>query len=226
MSDAPQCSAFGVVYAADIGSTRGSRKGSGFGWYRVDPCRETASGHCIMALASAIASDLQRGHSVALGLEAPLTIPVPVDGTRLSYGRTDEGNRSFAAPPGLAVTALCLHQTAWLLSDVREKLGLNSDSVLFSYDPSTWPPSRQTLFCWEAFVSGTSHGADHVADARTAVHAFLQHEHDLASASTVHAERPLSVIGAAAMWSGWLTSREVLQTESVVIKPGHNERRS
>lgn len=172
-----------------------------------------------MELATAIAADLRRGRSVALGFEAPLTIPVPEDHRRLSFGRSNEGNRSFAAPPGLAVTTLCLHQSAWLLAELRRQLDPAASAVTYSYDASEWPPAEQTLFCWEAFVSGDAHSADHVADARTAAHAFLEHENDLAAATAVHAERPLSVIGAAALWSGWVTDPEVLRADVIVIRP-------
>lgn len=177
-----------------------------------------------MELATAIAADLRGGRSVALGFEAPLTIPVPEDHRRLSYGRSNEGNRSFAAPTGLAVTTLCLHQSAWLLAELRRQLGPAASAVTYSQDASAWPPAQQTLFCWEAFVSGDAHSADHIADARTASHAFLEHEDDLAAASAVHAERTSSVVGAAALWNGWLSNPEALRADVIVIRPRHEAR--
>ena len=161
------------------------------------------------------------GASVALGFEAPLFIPVPQDASRLSRGRTGEGNRSFAAPPGLSVTTLGLHQAAWLLDRIRTLLGSDNSMVRFTQDPRAWPPvvDARVLFCWEAFVSGKAHGRDHVADAITAVFAFAQEETHLASNRRICAERPLSVIAAAALWSGWIHDLAELHISNIVIMP-------
>jgi len=48
--------------------------------------------------------ELSRGVKIALGIESPLFIPIPKQSEHLSKGRMNEGNRSFAAPVGLAVT--------------------------------------------------------------------------------------------------------------------------
>lgn len=176
-------------------------------------------GRSIASLSAAIADDLRAGRAVALGLEAPLAIPVPLGAADLSRGRENEGSRSWAAPFGLAVASLGLHQAAWLLADVRASLGETAAAVRFAHLAEDWPCPDPTLFCWEAFVSGAAHSGDHVRDAATAVHAFAAAEGDLRAASTVGAVRPLSLIVAAAMWSGWPCAADALRTQPAVIRP-------
>lgn len=211
-----------VVYAADVGSTRtdGKRRaGSGFGWARLGKDGEVEGCASIVDLATAVAADLAAGCSVALGFEAPLAIPVPTEAPDLCRGRAGEGSRSFAAPAGLAVATLGVHQAAWVLARVRSLLGPDASNVRFSQAGADWQRGERTLICWEAFVSGAAHSADHIRDAATAVVAFAAAEADLDTASAVHAARPLSLIGAAALWSGWLADPACLHAEPVVIKP-------
>ncbi len=210
-----------VIYAVDIGSTR-CRAGRTpkFAWARVnaaDP-RSVASSSNIDKLADWIVRDLQNRQSVALGFEAPLFIPVPAESSALCYGRKNEERRSFAAPAGLAVATLGLHQAAWILRRIAHSCG---DSIEFETDARSWPPSKShpILFCWEAFVSEKAHGRTHVQDAATAAMAFLSAESNLAGATTIIAERPLSLIAAAALWSGLATDTDVLHQPTVVIRP-------
>jgi hypothetical protein len=59
------------------------------------------------------------------------------------------------------------------------------------------------LFLWEAFVTRGAKAASHVDDATVAVACFTAALPDPGSANAVTAERPLSLVGAAAVWSGW-----------------------
>jgi hypothetical protein len=211
-----------VIYAADVGSTRtdsARHRSSGFGWARVRHDGEVEGGCCIADLAAEVARDLRGGRAVALGFESPLTIPVPTNAANLCRGRAGEGSRSFAAPVGLAVTALGLHQAAWVLGAVRAEVGEHATRVMFAQRPDAWPSLSPTLFCWEAFVSGAAHSDDHVRDAATAALEFAREEGNLEGATTVHAERPLSVIAAAALWSGWLNDLAELHNGTAVIRP-------
>lgn len=204
------------IYAVNVGSTRQDR----FAWARVNPKRPEAlvSSNSIELLSERLVADLQKHRSVALGFEAPLFIPVPTAASRLSKGRVSEGNRPWSAPPGLSVTSLGLHQAAWILRSVFEHHG---KSVSFEVAASAWPPRPDTaiVFCWEAFVSGPAHSPSHIQDAATAAMAFVNDEHRLADATKVTAERPLSLIGAAALWSGLADCAEVLRTPTVVLRP-------
>jgi len=48
---------------------------------------------------------------------------------------------------------------------------------------------------------------------------FLENEHDLRAATNVSAERPLSLLGTVALWSGFTTDIAVLHQQTVVIRP-------
>ena len=204
------------VYGVDVGSTQ---RGS-FAWACVDPdARDLVAGsHCIELLSARVIADLRARRSVALGLEAPLFIPIPVAASRLSKARTDEGSPCWAAPPGLTVASLGLHQAAWILRRIAKHCG---DFIDFRVAPTAWPPSPDVtmLFCWEAFVSGPAHSSTHLADAATAAMAFVNLEHRLPEATAVTAEYPLSLIGAAALWSGLVADSELLRTSTVVVRP-------
>lgn len=203
------------VYACDVGSTRRER----FAWVRLDPTNPEQSlvgSTNIEALTESLEADFRAGVPIALGFESPLFIPVPASASDLSRGRTGEGGRSFAAPVGLAVAMLGLHQLTWVLSRIRAA----GDNHRLTLDTADWAKSGDTiLFLWEAFVSEAAHSADHITDAATAALEFVRHQRDVLRASTVTAERPLSLAGAAALWTGWRTDIGVLHEPTLVIKP-------
>jgi hypothetical protein len=126
------------------------------------------------------------------------------------------------APAGSAVATLALHQAAWILRGLFRSC---REGCTFTLDCAEWPPtgSRPLLYCWEAFVSQEAHsvsltGAD-LQDAATAAMEFLTSEDDLEAANAVRTERSLSMIGAAALWSGWATDPDVLRQPALVVKP-------
>lgn len=210
-----------AIYAVDIGSTRcKAGQTPNFAWARVDPVdpKFVEGSSDIGKLADRIVRDLQNRQSVALGFEAPLFIPVPAEASALCHGRKNEGSRAFAAPAGLAVATLGLHQAAWILRRIADSCG---DAIEFETRAGSWPPSNshQILFCWEAFVSDKAHGRTHVQDAATAAMAFLSAESNLAGAPIITAEHPLSLIATAALWSGLATDTDVLHQPTVVIRP-------
>jgi hypothetical protein len=127
------------------------------------------------------------------------------------------------APAGGYVAALALHQTAWILRELRRSCG---SLCSLSLDPESWYPRQgpPVLFCWEAFVSKKAHAEKghqngHVADAATAARFFADCEAKLKIESRVKAENPISLIGAAALWSGWSTNLTLLSEETVVLRP-------
>jgi hypothetical protein len=210
------------VYACDIGSTRHERsKDPKFAWVRVTPDRSPIAigSHSIESLVNYLGKDLRAGFSIAIGFEAPLFFPVPIRSDKLSKARQGEGDRPFSAQIGLAVAALALHQTAWILVKLKEAPQLDCQ---FTLDYQDWPPppGRQVIFCWEAFVSGPAHSDTDLADAATAAMEFCLHEGSLASANAIEkVERPFSLIGAAALWSGWVEDVQFLHKPTLVIKP-------
>lgn len=210
-----------AIYACDIGAAHLGN----FAWARVEPDAgdEILGSSNICSLVNRLKEDLRYEYSVALGFEAPLFIPVPESADDLSKGRQGEGNRSFAAPIGGFVTTLGMHQAAWVLRKIFLSHG---KTCAFTLDPENWPPtmSRQSLFCWEAFVAGTAHSKSgeqaHLKDAATAAMEFLCKEDQLMEANAVTAKNPFSLIGAVALWSGWTADIQMLRHEhTLVIKP-------
>lgn len=202
-----------IVYACDIGSVRSNT----FAWARnsTEGAMPAASGD-IDELIASIIQDFKTGSSVALGFEAPQFIPVPLASERLNVGRPGEGNRSLFAPAGAAVTTISIQETAWILS----RLGQFIPRVRFTMDwRSDWA-STQSLMVWEAFVSGSAHSASHERDAATAVQYFLNNIEDLGAVNAVSGcEGPFSLIGAAALWSGWGHHLEILREPCLVLRP-------
>jgi hypothetical protein len=212
-----------IIYACDIGTTRCSTKTHlpSFAWARLNPENGTIQvSSYIEKLIQQLEADIRQGCSIALGFEAPLFIPVPEDWKDLSKGREGEGNRSFASQLGLTVCALGIHQSAWILRNLYES---SSHKCVFTMDwQKHWPPRnhRPVLFCWEAFVSGSAHSEQHLIDAATTVDFFYRHEMYLEDArAKVYAEKPLSLIGCVALWSGWVSDSKILHESTLVIKP-------
>jgi hypothetical protein len=211
-----------VIYAVDVGSTLSNR----FAWCRVDdadsPFPSILLGTCIEALAEAVAADLNDGKSVALGLEAPLFIPVPKDQAELSRRREGEGNMSWAAQIGAAVATLAIHQGAWLLRKIHESVRDAAKDIKISVNRADWINRKNAspvLFCWEAFVSGPAHGKTHTQDAATAAMFFHANQEVLDSDVTIEEEPLISLFGAAVLWSGWSKDLWWLKAPLTVLRP-------
>ena len=220
------------IYGVDVGSTRlqAKTKKNNFAWTRVDPDADKPileGNDSIESLCRCLVSDLAASRSVALGFEAPLFIPVPESAEDLSKGRCNEGSQAWSAPPGLSVTTLGLHQAAWILRKVARA---SITALRFSLEPKDWPPNEDSdesvlLFCWEAFVSGDAHAekrdpGGHLRDAATATMKFLRYEQSRECwPDAVTAERPFSLIGAAAVWSGLAKDGDLIRRSSVVVRP-------
>jgi hypothetical protein len=210
------------IYAVDIGSTRLSRNSTrAFAWACVGKVPLEQGVRCssdIDRLAKEIEQDLREGYSVALGFEAPLFIPVPMESERLSRGRDGDGDRAWAAPAGASVATLGLHQSAWLLRHLAKTCSRTACLLL---DYSQWPPQGDSpvLFLWEAFVSGNARDEDHRRDAASAATYFLAHEANLSAKVACRADNPISLIGAAALWAGWSEDLSLLHDEVLVLRP-------
>lgn len=204
-----------VIYACDIGSVRAGT----FAWARALPgMGNPCASQDIDALARRLVEDVNASMSVALGFECPLFMPVPGESDRLNCGRQGEGNRSMFAPAGAAVATLGLHEAAWILRQIRERVPA---PPRYSLDWCAWPPEGEVphLLLWEAFVSGAAHDDSHERDAATAVAFFRTNEQDLNAANAVAADRPLSMVHTAALWAGWATDLDRLHQACLVLKP-------
>lgn len=200
-----------AVFCADVGSVRSGN----FGWACSLSTGE-AQDHDSSSpadLAEAVADQLHRGKPAALGFECPLFVPVPASVGRLGAARKGEGNRAWSAGAGAGALATGLVQTAWVLSAICDSC---SDAALH-LDWETFEQAGSGLLIWEAFVTAAAKGRSHVDDAKIAVDAFVKALPDVRTASTITAERPLSLVGAAAIWSGWTDDLSTLHTQPLVI---------
>jgi alkylated DNA nucleotide flippase Atl1 len=205
-----------VIYAADIGSVTAGN----FGWARLDADRDSDriehdGGTDIAELVEAIAHDLNdRRRGVALGFECPLFVPVPVDALRLGKARPGERDRPWSGGPGTGALATGLVQTAWVLSEIRQRC-----PTAFAYlGWDEFAAAGVGLFVWEAFVTGEAKAATHADDALVAATTFRDALPAPVAANAVTAERPLSLLSAAMLWSGWTSDLEALHTPCLVIK--------
>jgi hypothetical protein len=202
-----------IVFCADVGSV----KSGNFGWARTEGEEGSVADHDSSRpsdLAEAVVAELHRGRAVALGFECPLFVPVPALDTALGAGRSGEGNRPWSAGAGAGAMATGLVQAAWVLAAIRARCP--NDRLHLE-----WPPfaaEGRGLLVWEAFVTAGSKGASHVDDATIAVNAFSSALPDPGVASSITAERPLSLAAAVALWSGWLDRADVLHSVPLVIR--------
>ena len=205
-----------VIYAADIGSIASGN----FGWARLDPEQDIAQverhdGTEIAELLDAVAHDLTVGaRGVALGFECPLFVPVPEDPFLLGAARPGEGNRPFSGGPGTAALVTGLVQTAWILRLLRQRC----PAAVAFLDWDEFTGAGRGLYLWEAFVTGKAKAASHVDDALIAATTFRDSLPNPPDTNAVEAESPLSLVGAALLWSGWSGESALLIQPCLVIK--------
>lgn len=202
-----------VVFCADVGSI----KAGNFGWGRSRPSEGRVveyDSSSPVDLADAVVDELHAAHPVALGFECPLFVPVPAAAEALGAARAGEGNRAWSTGAGTGALATGLVQAAWVLAAIRLRC---PEEVLHLEWPAFAAQSRGLLL-WEAFVSAAAKGKTHVDDAEIAVAAFLDALPNPAGASIISAERPLSLAGAVALWSGWVSDPRVLHQSPLVVR--------
>ena len=205
-----------AVYAVDVGSVARKR----LGWARayapdgkVDPRAQETD---IERLVDMLAADLQASRPVALGFECPLYIPVPARAQLLGKARVGEGNRSWSAGAGTGALATGLVEACWVLRALRKRVGEMPAHI----DWLSFKRAGRGLFLWEAFVSAKAKATDltHHGDAAIAVERFFALLPDPTSADVLDAPFPISLIGAAMIWSGWSDDVGLLQSKCLVVK--------
>lgn len=153
------------AYAIDMGTPCDSKGHNNFGWACISQGRKQ-SGDDIDQLAIALDRDLGSG-SVALGIEAPIVLPLRSEPKTLTKARPGESNRPWSAGAGASVAVITMPITHYLLS----KRG-NCRRVVFSRKEATCPGD---LFVWEAFVTGPAKGDSDIVDANKALSGYLDH---------------------------------------------------
>jgi hypothetical protein len=203
-----------AVYCIDVGSVSGGN----FGWARADASgasvEEHRGGSQIADVVDALTSDLNAGRPVALGFKCPLFVPVPHDHRRLGRARAGERNRAWSASAGAGALASGMVQTAWVLAEVDSRVG----EVQVTLDWNSFTARPQGLFLWEAFVTGAAKQATHIEDATVAVAAFIEALPNPRQQNAVHEERVLSLIAAAALWSGITSNTSLLSSACIVLR--------
>jgi len=203
-----------LIYCADIGSIPRGR----FGWARADPDEAGVETHRggteIIELVEAVAEDLAGGRPVALGFESPLFVPVPAEPLRLGMARLGESNRSWSAGAGAGALATGIVEVAWVLDELQRR----HPATVIYVDWAEFVEAGHGLFLWEAFVTAQAKAATHVDDAAVAVAAFRGALPDPRKVNAVIADRPLSLLGAASLWSGASNDLDLLRAPCLVIK--------
>lgn len=167
-----------------------------------------------------MASTLSRGAAIAVGFECPLFVPLGPDESRLTAARVGEGSRSWSAGAGCGALATGVVQVAWVLREIRNAVHPSVPAFLCWDD---FAAARRGLLIWEAFVSGTAKGADHVSDARLGAEAFMAALPTPARVNAVScSEGVYSLAGAALLRAGWHSDVSVLDQACLVVKAGGN----
>jgi hypothetical protein len=165
-----------LVVCVDVGSIPEGH----FAWATSGDQEPTSDSKSIEALVERIRQALHAGQSVALGLEAPLSIPDVLDPSSLGKKRVADGSRPWSAAAGAFALATGLAQLRWLLRKLEPDLCGQRISV--SFDPRDLFSPQPVLVIWEAMVTGKAKGREsdsqsgdsdaHYADAQTAADEF------------------------------------------------------
>lgn len=67
-------------------------------------------------------------------------------------------------------------------------------------------------------MTGEAKGATHIDDATAAVECFVSALPDPTTRDAFSGDRPLSLIGLAALWSGWTQDRQVVHAPCLALK--------
>lgn len=202
------------VFCADIGSIARGK----FAWARRLDAADDEEVHVassIDSLATAVNYRLNLGQPVALGFEMPLFAPVPVDSNQLGKARpADVGAPAWCSGIGANVLATGLVQVAWLLEHLRRQV----PDVPVSFRWDHFAEQQSGLLLWEAFVTAEAKGQTHEEDAKIGVEAFCAQLPKPGDAEADQTERPVSFIGALALWAGWDVDPLALRSACVLIR--------
>ncbi|MGA3215767.1 MAG: hypothetical protein ABSD97_08790 [Acidimicrobiales bacterium] len=201
-----------VVAAVDVGSL------ANIGWWRLAD-DIGAGGRDLDELIEVLADDLNQNRSVALGFEAPIFVPLPVNKTGLCRQRVGERGRPWSAGAGTGALALGVQQAAYVFAGLERRV---ANRPLVSFDPSHLDGAHATLVIWEAFVSAKSKNRaavdPHIDDARIAVTEFRERLVRGVVHSDIDEHSVLNLAGAALLASGLSDDGRLLTQEAIVVR--------
>lgn len=199
------------IFCADVGSIKAKK----FGWAADTPDRnDILLGTDIEVFAELISSSISDGNKVAIGFECPLFVPMRNDPILVNSARKGEGNRSWSAGAGTGALATGLVEVLWVLNKVASLQGQPPKAEL------SWVTfiNSDSVFLWEAFVTSVSKGAGHAEDAAIAIKCFKSALPNMDDANAIEESSVLSLVGAAALRTGWSDNIDMLSEPCLVIK--------
>lgn len=199
-----------VIFCADVGSIKQKK----FGWAVSYPGGYEETGIEIEVFARKIAEQIEALRKVAVGFECPLFVPVRSDPIAVNSARNGEGNRSWSAGAGTGALATGLVEVLWVMNTVSKILGRNPTASF------NWADFLKTesVYLWEAFVTSAAKGSGHAHDAQIAVTTFKNSLPNPESNNAIKEEEVFSLVGAAALRSGWSKDINSVSAQCLVIK--------
>jgi hypothetical protein len=203
-----------VVAVVDVG------KLSNVGWWRIAENQQSGGGTDLDVLVAALVDDLESGHRVALGFEAPLFIPRPSTAAGLGKSRRGEGRFPWCVRAGATALAFGIQQASYVMDQLARGLG---QPISAGLDVAQFLHGGLDLVLWEAFVSLESKDPiapdPHVADARAAAEEFQRRASTGGIESDIADTDVLNLVAAPLIASGLTTDVSLLGSACTVVKP-------
>ena len=198
------------IFCADVGSIKNNK----FGWAASISMGADIMGNSIEDFAENISDQIRIGKKVALGFECPLFVPMREKAEDVNAARKGEGNRSWSAGAGTGALATGLVEVLWVMNKINKILGF-CPTAEFEWAKFL---STNSVFLWEAFVTSAAKGSGHSEDAQVAVSLFKKALPNPWAVNAIETEEVFSLVGAAALRSGWAEDIRVLSQQCLVIK--------
>ena len=198
------------IFCADIGSVKRKK----FGWASKLANNNVHSGSEIEDFARYIAVEINSGVKVTIGFECPLFVPIREIPQEINSSRIGEGNRSWSASAGACSMATGLVEVIWVMNQLNNLLNFNP-KIQFNWDDFLISDS---IFIWEAFVTASAKGNSHIDDAKMAINCFEKALPNPFLANAIQKEEIFSIVGAAALRTGWSSDLKDLSKQCLVIK--------
>jgi hypothetical protein len=132
----------------------------------------------------------------------------------VNSARNGEGSRSWSAGAGTGALATGLVEVIWVFNRLSELLD-TKPAVTFDWEEFQ---AKESIFLWEAFVTSSSKGKDHADDAKISVATFMNALPDPTTINAINESDVFSLIGAAALRTGWCNDLSLLNQPCLVVK--------
>jgi len=170
-------------------------------------------------------ADATKQNGLILGLEAPLFVPLRQDLMLATRARKGEEKRPWSAGAGAQVLAINLPLMVYLFRGIQSACS----DISYCLNEKGFCAKPKQMMIFEAFVSGTDKGADHIEDAqimarsckpyskrRTLPQSILEPEDDI---------EYFNLVSAALLKCGMEANLSTLSDYSPIYKPNSKEQR-